>query len=222
MVKDRSLLEYMAGFFDGEGCIGAYRLPTGVRLRCSIANTVKHSVEMFHQQFGGKLRQRKYDADRDWKPAWIWEIDFRHAEAFLKEIVSYLRIKKLQAQIAMELQKTLSVRSPIGTRRPSYRRATQEEQIQRARNRVARDVIIDFLHALNTRGNRDAIGELFKGVDTSCAWMSDCPSDTKFETAMKHMAALTVHRITGGGLGLQCIGGNRQLDAVRAPRVRRV
>ena len=198
MVESNVSLEYLGGFFDGEGCIGAYRLPTGVRVRCAVANTVKDAVVVFLNRFGGKIRERKYEKHPKWKKLWMWETDFRDAESFLKEILPYLVVKQTQAKIALELLKAIPVRSKVGTRKASYHRNSPEDRIKLARNMIARDVMVDYLHALNTRGTNNAMGELLKEVDLSCCELSMSPSDTQYDIAMRQMAAIAVHRALGG------------------------
>lgn len=195
MATPKVSLDYLAGFFDGEGTVGVYRLQTGFRLRCSVANTERVAVDVFHERYGGKIRSRHYRNDLKWKPAWIWELDFRNAVVFLEEMLPYLIVKKLQAQIALELYKLVPPRSPRGQRQEKYKRLTKEDRAQRAKDVITREVMIDYIKALNARGKGDAVAKLMDGVDTSCGDLHASDKDTPFDIAMRRMAALAVHRM---------------------------
>ena len=146
-------MEYVAGIMDGEGCIGAYRIPTGVRVRCSVANTHEGLVQCFGNQFGGRVRLRKYnEKNPKWKQLWMWEIDFRNAEEFLLKVSKFLFVKKEQAAVALEILSLIPRRSPIGTRQEKYHRRTADERLLEAQKYAQREALIDRLHRLNQRG----------------------------------------------------------------------
>ncbi len=109
-------LDYVAGFFDGEGCItirrsrkvdGYHRM---YDLRASISNTDFPILEQFHKQFDGNLRHRG-----DWtkwggkKPQWEWAAWGDTAADFIKLIRPHLTVKEPEAWLALEFmeQRTL-------------------------------------------------------------------------------------------------------------------
>ena len=66
-------LEYLAGFFDGEGCVTSHHLGGNSRsVICIVGNTVKEAVELFQVTFGGSIRKREYKKHPNWKPLWVW------------------------------------------------------------------------------------------------------------------------------------------------------
>lgn len=100
---------YIAGFFDGEGCVQLckYRHPKtrghlSYYLRVVIANTEKEVLEQIQQEFGGKVKQRKRVKPHH-KDNFYLEISTQQARAFLESVLPYLRIKRRQAELGIEL-----------------------------------------------------------------------------------------------------------------------
>jgi intein-encoded DNA endonuclease-like protein len=59
--------EYIAGFFDGEGCVGISTRGRGKHpyLRVSVTNTNKEILLLMKAQFGGFLTQEKARGSRE-------------------------------------------------------------------------------------------------------------------------------------------------------------
>ena len=97
-------LAYLAGFFDGEGCV---RLtpPTkrrGPVLFVSIVNTNHPILEEFESYFGGSIQKA---STMPWhKPKWHWVITTNKAVVFLRAIYPYLQLKKEEAEVAIVFQ----------------------------------------------------------------------------------------------------------------------
>ena len=93
--------EYIAGIFDGEGCIainkskkeiGTYNLTVVLGMRCpTIPNILK-------EIYGGGLARRPNGVT-------VWMIRCNKAVVFLEKIVPYLIVKKKQALLGIEYQK---------------------------------------------------------------------------------------------------------------------
>lgn len=103
-------LRYIAGLFDGEGSVGVYgdqRKKQGFHLRtqlCQGAN--KLSQQIFDElmvNFGGNLSTATSLSS---KPCYNWQLNSDKAVRFLEAITPYLRLKKEQAEIAADWQKT--------------------------------------------------------------------------------------------------------------------
>ena len=105
-------LVYMAGFFDGEGhiCIGrGRRLCRGhyylcYQLEAGIAQSGKKGkliCEWFKSIFNGYIKQNGQIRN---KYSWNWKVSSNQALLFLKQIYPYLKIKKEQANLALEFQ----------------------------------------------------------------------------------------------------------------------
>jgi len=103
-------IQYVAGFFDGEGCVNIYQTKKGVKkdrigyqLTTSIFNSDKEVVEKLKKSLGGYIQIRKRNTDK-WKDGYVWRLITNHASKFLKEILPFLIIKKEQAKVAIEFQ----------------------------------------------------------------------------------------------------------------------
>lgn len=95
--------QYIAGFVDGDGCIGTTYAPPNqkfrqksptIQLRVSIGSTYLPLLEIFQEQYGGAIHKRKELVSKNWKPFYMWIITTRKAVTFLKEITPFLIIKK--------------------------------------------------------------------------------------------------------------------------------
>jgi hypothetical protein len=107
-------LSYLAGFFDGEGCIVLHKSrprkkehnPTYYAEAC-VASVDKQSVMLFKLHFGGNVYLRKAQT-RTTRPIWAWQISAKQSINFFEVILPYLRLKKEQATIAFMFQKKQS------------------------------------------------------------------------------------------------------------------
>jgi hypothetical protein len=106
---------YIAGFFDGEGCINlakqhAHGKTATYYLSISIANTFPGIIDWIALRVGyGKVYNPKRPSTifKERKPIWEWRLSGRHAADFLKQIHPYMKVKTLQSEVAMEYAKTL-------------------------------------------------------------------------------------------------------------------
>lgn len=104
------MIQYLAGLFDGEGCI--YLNPDTFALRAQVIMT-HPVVKRFKELFGGSVYWRdnaKY-AEKGWKPLWTWCIRCKQAENFLEQVVPYLIVKEDQARIALEFRRRIQTGS---------------------------------------------------------------------------------------------------------------
>lgn len=104
--------EYIAGFFDGEGCISmnfSVERPTKIRpkgrtrhaLQTSITNTSKDILVLIHSMYGGKVYRHS-------SGCWVWKICHRDLQKnFLNDVMPYLMLKNLQAKIALRYLDTV-------------------------------------------------------------------------------------------------------------------
>jgi hypothetical protein len=102
--------KWIAGFFDGEGCVGVYfnNQCNGTKYYClSVQITQSGSIgrvvmDQLKEQYGGSVYERKVGPGR--KVNWKWSAVSNDAVAFLKDIVPYLFVKKEQAELAIQFQ----------------------------------------------------------------------------------------------------------------------
>ncbi len=89
-------LAYVAGIFDGEGCVGFGRCRTAVFPRIFVSNTNRDLLEALRDQFGGDINPAS-NRKAGWKQGWNWRLSWTAAVEFLDKISPYLRIKNRQA-----------------------------------------------------------------------------------------------------------------------------
>lgn len=94
---------YIAGLFDGEGCVSAKKTQTnhGSRQTVSIQVDMTTPEPLYRCQriFGGKVvpSQQRYG----WSTLYYWRLGSKKAEFFLRVIEPYLIIKREQANLAI-------------------------------------------------------------------------------------------------------------------------
>lgn len=97
-------LAYLAGFFDGEGCIFSYitRKNYPPTLGLQVTNTHPDVIYLFKEVFGGYIVKSVRAGPR--KTAYIWYLKGQAAKNVLELFMPYLITKKEQARIGIELQ----------------------------------------------------------------------------------------------------------------------
>jgi hypothetical protein len=105
--------QYVAGLFDGEGCIstsrtfvkGKYEKYPRVRMQISIANTHMGIMNLLTEWFGGGCTDkngRNVRKAQGLKPCYSWRISGReNMTKFLNYIKDYVIIKKKQLELAL-------------------------------------------------------------------------------------------------------------------------
>ncbi len=92
-------LAYVAGLFDGEGCVNFYYHGKGTIVpRIFITNTNKELLEDLKNAFGGWVGAHKKHTG--WKQGWQWTLSNSKAVAFLEKIQPWVRIKDKQILLA--------------------------------------------------------------------------------------------------------------------------
>jgi len=116
-------LEYMAGFFDGEGCIKISREKNHsrftYRLRIGIGQKDRSILIRIKQAYGG-IVVACYDKRYN-KTYYEWDTSAQRAFQILKQIYPYLQLKKLQAKLAIEFQEIVH----------NYRKNSRPTEIER-------------------------------------------------------------------------------------------
>ena len=98
-------IAYLAGFVDGDGgmniCLhmGRYH-----RLQLEAATTEKTVPEWIHSKYGGTLNHRVRTGK--YKDVFRWIVHSKQAEKVLRDILPFLRIRKRQAELALEFRET--------------------------------------------------------------------------------------------------------------------
>lgn len=100
---------YLAGVFDGDGCIGLYNTRTKHETRSPqyqailrVTQKCPLSVEVFLDVFGGKIYSYKDVGPGKPGPYFSWRVTDKSALLALRELRPYLREKRAQADILLE------------------------------------------------------------------------------------------------------------------------
>lgn len=112
---------YLAGFLDGEGCISIFRLKTSkganraFGLLLQVTNTNESVMQWLHTTFGGSTYRTGPTRPRC-AAQWKWHVCGETAEAVIKAVHPYLKIKKPEAIIALKFM--ISKRQSSQGRKP--------------------------------------------------------------------------------------------------------
>lgn len=91
-------LAYIAGIFDGEGCINFSTQKGTVYVRVIVSNTDYRIIQHLSTSFGGAIVKLK-KVNEKWKDSWQWILAWSAAVDFLEQISPWLIIKQHQAQV---------------------------------------------------------------------------------------------------------------------------
>jgi hypothetical protein len=133
---------YLAGLIDGEGCIHAtttnrapHRKTRGLQLLLEVWNTNEEIIDYLHGQFGGYRGTQDRFAQQ--KPLHVWRVSIGGVREILPQLMPYLRIKRRQAEVAMDLANL-----PVGK---PFQPVSAELQAQR-------EDLVAQIKAFNKRG----------------------------------------------------------------------
>lgn len=99
--SDREFACWLAGFFDGEGCV--YLNPKAIRsCEVSIASTDEHVIRAIHSRIGiGSITKVVYSTSK-WKPKYQYRVrNYRDVLVFLETIRPFLIVKAEKADEAL-------------------------------------------------------------------------------------------------------------------------
>lgn len=137
-------LAYMAGIIDGEGCIRA-RLGRGVTpyVTLVVANTNRVLIDWLLQTFSGHVWEGKRPGH--WKRTWYWEMSSGPFFELIPRVRPYLKLKGGQADLAVQLIRTVGPDVFVG--RPGIKgRMVRPEVVE------ARKALVAKFRELNKRG----------------------------------------------------------------------
>lgn len=96
-------LEYVAGFFDGEGYVGLELQRSGsIQVHISITNTRPEPLYLLQQEFGGHIQDYVPKGGNN-KRAFRWQLNGNLALTFLRLIHGHLIIKKGISELAISV-----------------------------------------------------------------------------------------------------------------------
>lgn len=139
-------LAYVAGLFDGEGCVNFTKCRTIKIPRVCITNTNLEVLESLQKSFGGFIQQGSRPQN-NWKQSYHWTISNSKACEFLTKIYAWVRIKKEQIWLVWAWDAI----------RPGYGRIWDKDMVE------ALDLINEQSKWLNWKGiDRPAVSPIEK------------------------------------------------------------
>ena len=97
-------IEYVAGFFDGEGSVSIFIYSKKYHRLCvSVAQRGEHWLEPFREIWGGQVTSKGSGKNRK-RECHQWQVVMNDAEKFLQDVLPYLKVKKAQAVLALEFR----------------------------------------------------------------------------------------------------------------------
>jgi hypothetical protein len=104
LIRQKDII-YLAGFFDGEGCISIVRDKTRLgnisyRLRISANQVDRQPIDLLKECFGGLIQVTKKSNPKH-RPIYSWQQHSQKALSTLVLMLPYLRVKKEQAEFAI-------------------------------------------------------------------------------------------------------------------------
>ena len=99
-------LDYLAGFFDAEGCIGIEKQRNRYQLYVTVGQRVPEVLYLYKALFGGNIRQRKQVKEK-WHRLWVWRSPCGRNSQFVKLMSGRLKIKAPGLALAEKFIKTL-------------------------------------------------------------------------------------------------------------------
>lgn len=134
-------LDYIAGLFDGEGCLNLSASGKSYNVSVTITNTSLPVLLKLKDQLGGSVstlpRYREH-----WRPAYVWELSSTPAEGLVRQLLPLLQIKREEAEAWLafkELRRQLTaarLRRPRPGRQPATYTDGEIQQIEGARARL--------------------------------------------------------------------------------------
>lgn len=124
---------YFAGLLDGEGHLGIHRMSKAAGIqyaaRVSLRMTEEEVVRQYAECFGVSLHRAVYKNSYSKLPLFVAEVSGRGARSLLEAVAPYLRVKKRQAELLMQLE-TEKRQPGIRTRKIPTTRLVDGEEIR--------------------------------------------------------------------------------------------
>lgn len=148
-------LSYVAGLFDGEGCIGLYNCRTKAEKRAvhyqlvmRMQQKVPFGVEAMQELWDGNIFTLSNVGPNKPGPYYAYRLTNRQAEVALKELLPYLREKKSQAILALEfceMRRAQGHKSKVEQRRVTPEElSVRDEYIEKIRSEKHHNFGLDY------------------------------------------------------------------------------
>jgi len=145
-----TLLSYLAGFFDGEGCIGVTRGhgTSYYLLTVSVTNTKREVLEIYRHVFGGSIVKTKREVGH--KDCYVWKVQSRKAELFLIAMHGRLMLKREQLETALQFRELFKGKHVLP--RGNADQTLPEHDAKRSNVIALREDVYLKMRELNRRG----------------------------------------------------------------------
>ena len=101
---DEAEKAYLAGLIDGEGCISAFKNKgqDNINPQFRICMTERAPIDLFSEYFGGNVSTH-IPKEAKYKISYAYHTTGKKTNEILKLVTPYLKVKKSQAKMAMEI-----------------------------------------------------------------------------------------------------------------------
>ena len=106
MMVEETVKAYIAGIIDADGSIGIYRAGMNYFAKVTVTMAEIEAVDLIHEMYGGTIHVRPQVGDR--RVMKVLSLAYNRARIVLEDILPYLRVKRQQAVLAIEVHKTVS------------------------------------------------------------------------------------------------------------------
>lgn len=97
-------LIYLAGYFDGEGCVSITSHGSMPQLTVTVQTSDKEILDLFAECFGGRVRKVTYRSSKACRrQMYSWERYSSNGQPVLEALLPWLRGKKEQAILALKM-----------------------------------------------------------------------------------------------------------------------
>jgi len=130
-ISDNLSIPYIAGYFDGDGCITGQVQDNTAGAKCSTSSIDLELLNILHLRYGGSVAKIFDAASNDGSRVGIhdsfsWQLSLNQSVPFVSEILPYLLLKQTQARALLEMASLRHDRK-LGTKMPDETRARRFE-----------------------------------------------------------------------------------------------
>lgn len=115
---EKETIEYLAGFFDGDGCISSRKTATPSSVRASVSQSrdagEPEELRQFQRYYGGRISKTNQKRNSNNRERWMWSPEPDQLSRFLADMRAHSIVKAPQLQLALDLLGCASKEERIG------------------------------------------------------------------------------------------------------------
>lgn len=100
-MNEREEIVYLAGFFDGEGCVSVFKQGPKLVVAAVVTGTHEDSIVRFQRAFGGYVMRTKPNTRLNYKAQYQWRAQGTCALDAISAMLPFLTVKHPQAEVAL-------------------------------------------------------------------------------------------------------------------------